>query len=51
VSTHELIVTLVAFAIGLVLSLPVTWVAHKWFEYRDMTRVERMMRRMRKDDE
>jgi hypothetical protein len=48
VNNHELIVTAVSFAIGLVLSLPATWGVFRWIEYRDMTRVDRAMRKLRK---
>jgi len=48
VSDYQLIVILVGGCIGLILSVPAFWGILKWIEHRDMTRVERAMRKQRK---
>jgi hypothetical protein len=45
VNTHQYIMAMVGGMIGLVLSVPAFWGILKWIEHRDMTRVERMMRK------
>lgn len=47
-TTHQLLVAMLGFSIGLVLSVPAFWGILKWIEHRDMTRVDRMMRKQAK---
>jgi hypothetical protein len=48
VSDTGLLAALIGGMIGLVLSVPAFWGILKWIEHRDMTRVDRMMRKQAK---
>jgi len=48
VTAHQYIVAMIGGMIGLVLSVPAFWGILKWIEHRDMTRVDRAMRKLRK---
>jgi hypothetical protein len=47
-SDTGLLAALIGGCIGLVLSVPAFWGILKWIEHRDMTKVERMMRKQAK---
>jgi hypothetical protein len=47
-SDTGLLAALIGGMIGLMLSVPAFWGILKWIEHRDMTRVERMMRKRAK---
>jgi hypothetical protein len=44
----DLLIVLIGGCIGFVLSVPLTWGIFKWIKYRDMTRVDRLMRKYEK---
>jgi hypothetical protein len=48
VSDTGLLAALIGGCIGLVLSIPLAWGIFKWIGYRDMTRVDRVMRKLQK---
>jgi hypothetical protein len=47
-SETGLLAALIGGMIGLVLSVPAFWGILKWIEHRDMNRVDREMRKLRK---
>jgi len=49
-SDTGLIAAMIGGCIGLVLSVPAFWGILKWIEYRDMTRIDRMMQRMERNE-
>jgi len=48
VTTHQYVVAMIGGMIGLALSVPAFWGILKWIEHRDVTRVDRMMRKQAK---
>jgi hypothetical protein len=50
VSDTGLLAVLIGGCIGLVLAVPAVWGIFKWLDHRDMTRVDRAMRKLRKMD-
>jgi hypothetical protein len=50
VSDTGLLAVLIGGCIGLVLAVPAVWGIFKWVEYRDMTRVDREMWKLREMD-
>lgn len=44
-TTTQIVALLVGGCIGLVLSVPLTWGAFKYIDYRDRTRIERWERK------
>jgi hypothetical protein len=45
---YQLIIVMIGGMIGFALSVPAFWGILKWIEHRDMTRVDRMTRKLRK---